>query len=90
MKIRVKYFLWLSEKAGVEAEELELPSKFTLRQLLLELGNRRPRLSKIIQELLVGSSEIIILLNSKTPPQGLETPLKDLDEVAFMPPLSGG
>jgi len=90
MKIRVKYLLWLSEKAGVDAEEVELPSKTTLHQLLVELGSRRPHLSKIIRELLGGSSDIIILVNSKTPPHGLETPLKDSDEVALMPSLSGG
>ena len=90
MKIRIKYLLWLSEKAGVEAEELDLPNKATLHQLLVEVGNRRPSLSKIIQELLVGSSDIIILVNSKTPLQGLETPLKDFDEITLIPPLSGG
>jgi molybdopterin synthase sulfur carrier subunit len=91
MKLRIKFLLWLSDKAETGLEELHLEgiNAITLRELLLELRRLKPKLVKIIEDILTGSSEIIILVNSKTP-QNLETPLRDGDEVVLMPPVSGG
>jgi len=92
MKVKIKYMLWLSDKAGTSAEELSIEGReeITLRDLLLELTNYKPKLAKTIHEAITGSSEIIILVNSKTPNQNLETIIKNGDEIVLMPPVSGG
>lgn len=92
MKVKVKFLLWLSDKAGTSSEELVIQGRdeVTLRQLLLELSTSKPQLSRIIEDMLSGRSDIIVLVDSKTPTRGLETPIRDGAEVVLMPPVSGG
>lgn len=90
MKVRVKYLLWLAQKAGTNEEIVEIPENVTIADLLEKLAKTREGVSKALEEVLQGRSEIIVLYNSKTPPRGLSTTLKDGDIVTLMPPVSGG
>lgn len=90
MKVYVKYLLWLAQKAGTSEEVVEIPENITIANLLEKLAKTRQGVSKVLEEVLQGRSEIIVLHNSKTPSQGLSTILKDGDVVALMPPVSGG
>ncbi|AFL66786.1 MoaD/ThiS family protein [Desulfurococcus amylolyticus] len=90
MKVRVRYMLWLESKAGTREEVIELNKGGTLRGLLEIVSERHPGLAKYISELLQGTSQIIVLHNSKTPGKGLDTVLMDMDTVVLMPPVSGG
>ncbi|MFZ8791879.1 MAG: MoaD/ThiS family protein [Thermosphaera aggregans] len=87
-KVRVKYFLWLADKAGCSLEEVMLDNS-TLFGLMEHIKATRPKLSKIIESILQGSSEIIVLVNDRSP-KTLNLELKDGDEVVLMPPVSGG
>ncbi|MEM0378677.1 MAG: MoaD family protein [Thermosphaera sp.] len=87
-RIRVKYLLWLAEKAGTAGEELVL-NDGSLRELLELIKKVRPGLSKYMEDILNGVSELILLVNHN-PPASLEVHLKDGDEVVIMPPVSGG
>jgi molybdopterin synthase sulfur carrier subunit len=83
--------LWLTRKFGANEELVELPDNSPLYALLEKISeSKSENIKKLIQEIIQGKSEIIILLNSKTPPNGLKTILRDGDEVDLMPPVSGG
>ena len=82
--------MWLSSKIGVTEETIELFEEATIRKLLEYLCNQKPSAANMYRKILEGSSEIIVLHNSKTPSKGLETPLKDGDTVILIPPVSGG
>jgi MoaD family protein len=88
VKVRVKYFLWLADKAGRSLEEIMLDNS-TLFGLMEHIKATRPKLSKIIESILQGSSEIIVLVNNSSS-RTLNLELKDGDEVVLMPPVSGG
>ncbi|MEM0100286.1 MAG: MoaD family protein [Desulfurococcaceae archaeon] len=89
--MRVRYYLWLANKTKIKEEDVELPDDSTLDVLLKKISENKPEdARRIIQEIADGKSEFIILLNSKTPTNGLKTQLKDGDEVSLMPPVSGG
>ncbi|MGB9826994.1 MAG: MoaD/ThiS family protein [Thermosphaera sp.] len=88
VKVRVKYFLWLAEKAGCSLEEVSL-SNSSLLSLLEHIKASRPRLSRIIESIIQGRSELIVLVNNVSP-KTLTVELKEGDEVVFMPPVSGG
>jgi len=88
VKVRVKYFLWLADKAGCSLEEVMLDNP-TLHGLMEHIMATRPKLSNIIESILQGSSEIIVLVNNRSL-QTLNLELKDGDEVVLMPPVSGG
>jgi len=88
VKVRVKYFLWLADKAGTSLEEVSLTNP-SLLSLMEHLKASRPGLSKIIENILQGKSEIIVLVNNISP-KALNLELKEGDEVVLMPPVSGG
>jgi len=90
MRVRVKYMLWLQAKAGVSEEIIEVTDDLKLVDVLRILAEKRPGLARYIDGLINRESEIIVLLNSRTPEKGLETVVKDADEVVLMPPVSGG
>ncbi|MEM4718080.1 MAG: MoaD family protein [Desulfurococcaceae archaeon] len=90
MRILVKYLMWISQKAGVSEEYIDMDENSTLEDLLLKIIEIRPSLRKTIQDALSGSAELIVLHNSVTPYNGLKTCLKEGDIVVLMPPVSGG
>jgi molybdopterin converting factor subunit 1 len=81
MRTRVLYFHSLRDVTGCAAEEIETPANATVADLLDLLEALHPRLLALRPSLLVA--------------QGLEyatesTPLRDGEEIAVMPPVSGG
>jgi molybdopterin synthase sulfur carrier subunit len=93
MKVKVKFFALLREAAGIKELEEELEEGATVRGLLKRLGDKLPkRFRELIFEGQDVSKNVIILVNRRGIKEldGLETKLRDGDEVALLPPVSGG
>ena len=81
MKAHVKLFAILREKAGTSDLTLELPEAATVADLLEEVTSRYP-------ELLDSASHTMVAVNTEYVQE--TQPLRDGDEVALIPPVSGG
>lgn len=81
MRIVIKYFSALRDVTGRQYEELYLAEGFKISDLLQWFFSRYPRAEAFREELLV-------LVNGRS--VGGDYVLKDGDEVAIMPPVSGG
>lgn len=81
MEIRVLFFGILKDLVGLPAEPLWLPDGATLSHVLEHYGSRIPRFRELI-------SSIAISVNQEY--AALDTKLNDDDEVALLPPVSGG
>ncbi|RLG53673.1 MAG: molybdopterin synthase sulfur carrier subunit [Thermoproteota archaeon] len=79
MKVKVKLFSVLRDAAGVKEALVELRDGAKVSELLEELYSRWPKLRD--------EKDVIVLVNGK-PSSSLE--LKEGDEVALIPPVSGG
>lgn len=76
MTLDVKLFAMLRERAGSDSVEVELPDGATVADLLGELAP------------LIGAMPVRAAVNREYSPEGAE--LRDGDEVALIPPVSGG
>ncbi len=83
MKLRVLFFSVLRDLVGVEAMDVELDAgtALTVADLLEELYSRYPDLRKWDSSLLIAAD-----LEYVQP----QTPLRDGQEIAIMPPVQGG
>ena len=81
MKVRVKFFAILRERAGTAAVARELADGSTVAQLWRELQKDYPKLD-------VPGIRMLYAVNQNY--VNLDQPLKDQDEVVFIPPVSGG
>jgi molybdopterin synthase catalytic subunit len=81
MRVSVLYFGVLCEIAGREQEHLDLPESATLGDLYSQLQQRLPALSSFRRS-------IAMSINSEYAPA--DATLHDGDEVALLPPVSGG
>jgi MoaE-MoaD fusion protein len=81
MRVRVVYFGILREMAGHEHEAVELTDGARLADLYSDLQQRVPGLSKF-------ANSIALSINYEY--ATLDAPLHDGDEVALLPPVSGG
>jgi molybdopterin synthase catalytic subunit len=81
MRVRVLYLGMLKDIAGREKDELHLPESARLGDLVSELQSRIPKLAEL-------SSSIAIAVNYEY--SGAATELRENDEVALLPPVSGG
>ncbi len=81
MRVRVVYFGILREMAGHEHEVVELADGARLAELYSDLQKRIPGLSKF-------GGSIALSINYEY--SGLDALLHDGDEVALLPPVSGG
>ncbi|MBI2856528.1 MAG: molybdopterin converting factor subunit 1 [Chloroflexi bacterium] len=80
MKVRVRFFAIYRERAGTSKAEVELPQEATPTDLLAELRSLYPSLPR--------SDSVLIAVNSQYADP--HSPLHEGDEVAFIPPVSGG
>ena len=81
MRVRVRLFASLREAAGQERLELELPDGAKVEDAWRRLSSDHPALESRRQSLGAAVNRAYA---------GFETVLRDGDEVAFIPPVSGG
>jgi len=81
MKVRVKFFAILRERAGTSAAIKELADGGTVADLWRELQKDYPKLD-------VPGIRMLYAVNQNY--VNMDQPLKDQDEVVFIPPVSGG
>lgn len=83
MTITVLYFAWLRDTVGTGSERVEADAA-TVGDLLAALKDRSPRHADAFADV----SRLRFAVNQDY--ATLETPVKDGDEVAFFPPVTGG
>jgi molybdopterin converting factor subunit 1 len=81
MKVKVLFFGLTHDLTGFDHEEVEVPNGATLADLWSRYENRFPRLGGIRGSLLAAVNQEIAKQSQQ---------LHEGDEVAFMPPVSGG
>ncbi|HEY4126294.1 MAG TPA: molybdopterin converting factor subunit 1 [Rhizomicrobium sp.] len=79
------YFAWLRQKIGHGEEQLALPADVkTVSDLVLFLKKRGGGFEEAFADL----RRIRVAVNQDH--CGFDTPLRDADEIAFFPPVTGG
>lgn len=81
MQVRVLFFGILKDLAGRSSEEVDLPEQASVSDLICHYENRISGFPRILPS-------IAISVNQQYSAPG--TPLKTGDEIAFLPPVSGG
>lgn len=81
MEVRIRFFATLRDHAGVEEIQLRLADPATVSSLLDRLGDRYPRLRPSLETALVAVNQEYVFA---------ENPIREGDEVALFPPVSGG
>ena len=81
MKVRVKFFAILRERAGTSAVTRELADGSTVADLWRQLQRDYPKLDVPGIRLLYAVNQNYVAVDHR---------LADLDEVVFIPPVSGG
>ena len=80
MRVHVRLFASYREAAGVGHIELDLPPGSTAKDAIMEIARRHPLIAE-------GRSVVIAKNRDYVTP---EEPLADGDELALIPPVSGG
>ncbi|MFT4577354.1 MAG: molybdopterin synthase sulfur carrier subunit [Nitrospinales bacterium] len=81
--ITVKFFASLKEIAKKEEEQIEIQSSISMDQLSDIISKTSPKMGEIIRD-----NKIMISVNQEM--ADADTVIHDGDEVAFLPPFSGG
>jgi molybdopterin synthase sulfur carrier subunit len=81
--ITVKFFASLKIIAEKEEEQIEVQSSITMDQLSDIISKTSPKMGAIIRD-----NKIMISVNQEM--ADADTVIHDGDEVAFLPPFSGG
>jgi len=81
IRVKVLFFGRLKELAGHAEDSLEFTGATTLEQLFALYASRHPELAKY-------RSSVVASRNQEF--AAWDTPLRSGDEVAFLPPVSGG
>ena len=81
MHVTVRYLGMLKEIAGREEEQVEVADGSSVRDVYAALQQRIPQLQQF-------RDAIALAVNYEY--SGSETPLRDGDEIALIPPVSGG
>ena len=83
--MKIIYFAWIKDKVGCESEEISLPVEITNVGMLISwLSRRGPQYEdafEFIEVIKVVVNQMVVLNDH---------PLKDDDEVIFIPPIAGG
>ena len=80
MRVKVRFFALYRERAGVAQTEVDIPEGASGIELLGHLRSLYPSLPTTNSVLIAVNSEYV----------GPADPLHEGDEVAFIPPVSGG
>lgn len=81
--IKILYFASIKEKLGLECESIPFENGMTLAHVLDALSEKHP----VIKEMTVSKNFLYAINQEISRP---EASLKDGDEIAILPPLSGG
>jgi MoaE-MoaD fusion protein len=81
MKVRVLFFGMLRELVGRPSEEADFPQGSDLRSIFDSYAARHPRLRELAPSIVMARNQEFAQLS---------TTIADGDEVAFLPPVSGG
>ena len=81
MRIRVLFFGMVKDWVGKQSDELDLEEGENLQSLFDHYANGQPKLKEL-------EASIVLARNQEF--AGRQTALADGDEVAFLPPVSGG
>lgn len=81
--IKVLYFASIKEKIGLESENIQFRNGLTLALLISELSEKHPHISS-----LMNAKGFLFAVNQEV--SDFSALLTDGDEVAILPPLSGG
>jgi molybdopterin converting factor subunit 1 len=81
MHIQVKLFALIRERAGVSELSLDLPDGSTVAGAIERLSEQFPQTSEFLPRCAVAINREYA---------SIETPLQENDELAIIPPVSGG
>ena len=81
--ITLKYFASLKSIAEKEEDQLDIENPITLDQLSDIISKTTPKMGEMIRE-----KKVLISVNQEM--ASVDTIIQDGDEVAFLPPFSGG
>ena len=81
--ITVKYFASLRSIAGIDQDCFDLGNETTMQNLNDVIGKTHPKLKDVIRE-----KKVMVSVNQNMASQN--SIVKDGDEVALLPPFSGG
>lgn len=80
MKIKVRYFASLREKAGISQEEMTIETGMDLRDLYLDLSQK--------YDFSLAANEIKYSVNNEYVEPNI--PINENDVIVFIPPVAGG
>ncbi|MEE8184826.1 MAG: MoaD/ThiS family protein [Thermodesulfobacteriota bacterium] len=83
MAVKLKFFAMLKGLIGREEAELEIPGEISMAELKTIIKREYPVLADLIDK-----RGVLVSVNQEF--AGNEMTIKDGDEVAFLPPFSGG
>jgi molybdopterin converting factor subunit 1 len=83
MAVKLKFFAMLKGLIGREEAELEIPGEISMAELKTIIKREYPVLADLIDK-----RSVLVSVNQEF--AGNEMTIKDGDEVAFLPPFSGG
>lgn len=81
MRVRVLFFGVLREIAGKAVDEIEMPDGASVREVIAHYASGIPRFGELLPS-------VALAVNQQY--AGSETLLRANDEIAFLPPVSGG
>ena len=81
--ITLKYFASLKSIAEKEEDQLDIENPITLDQLSDIISKTAPKMGEMIRE-----KKVLVSINQEM--ASVDTIIHDGDEVAFLPPFSGG
>ncbi|WP_164084684.1 MoaD/ThiS family protein [Alteromonas flava] len=83
IKVTVKFFAFFREQLGISAIDVECAQNSRVQDVLNRLYQDFPRLAEMVK-----SQNTLCAVNHQL--VGLEHALNNGDEVAFLPPVTGG
>ena len=81
VSVQVRYFAILRERTGREAEAFELPAGATVREARAAIAARHPEIVPLLSRIAIAVNRAVVAESH---------PLSPGDEVALLPPVSGG